>query len=47
MSTHIETVIIGGGEAGLVVSYYPTQPDRSHVVLERVSQWAEAWRNHR
>lgn len=47
MSTHIETVIIGGGQAGLAVSYYLNQQDRPHVVLEQASQAANAWRNHR
>src|SRR5215469_1869888 len=47
MSTHIETVIIGGGQAGLAVSYYLTQQDRAHMVLGQASQAANAWRNHR
>jgi putative flavoprotein involved in K+ transport len=47
MTTYIETVIIGGGQAGLAVSYYLTQQDRPHVVLEQAAQAGEAWRNHR
>lgn len=47
MSTHIETVIVGGGQAGLAVSYYLSQQDRPHIVLEQASQAANAWRNHR
>jgi putative flavoprotein involved in K+ transport len=47
MSTHIETVIIGGGQAGFAVSYYLTQQDRPHLVLEQAAQAANAWRNHR
>lgn len=47
MSTHIETVIVGGGQAGLGVSYYLSQQDRPHVVLERAAQAGNAWRNHR
>ena len=35
MSTHIETVVIGGGQAGLAVSYYLSQQDRPHIVLEQ------------
>ena len=42
MSTHIETVIIGGGQAGLAVSYYLTQQDRPHIVLEQASQAGNA-----
>ncbi|HEX8895488.1 MAG TPA: NAD(P)-binding domain-containing protein, partial [Terriglobales bacterium] len=47
MSTHIETVIVGSGQAGLAVSYYLSQQDRPHIVLEQASQAANAWRNHR
>src|SRR5215469_11990690 len=47
MSTYIETVIIGGGQAGLAVSYYLSHQDRPHVVLEQAEQAGNAWRNHR
>src|SRR5215467_8883755 len=47
MSTHIETVIIGGGQAGLAVSYYLSQRQRPHVILEQAAQAGNAWRNHR
>src|SRR6516164_8923966 len=47
MSLHIETVIIGGGQAGLAVSYYLSQQDRPHIVLEQAAQAGNAWRNHR
>ncbi len=42
---HIETVIIGGGQAGLATSYYLTQQGHRHVVLEQSSKAANAWRN--
>jgi putative flavoprotein involved in K+ transport len=42
-----ESVIIGGGQAGLSLSYYLTQAGRDHVVLEKSSQVADAWRNRR
>jgi glycine/D-amino acid oxidase-like deaminating enzyme len=45
--TRIDTVIIGGGQAGLSVSYYLTQQHREHVVLEQANVPANAWRNHR
>ena len=36
MSTErINTVIVGGGQAGLAISYYLRQQGREHVVLER------------
>jgi len=47
MSTYIETVIVGGGQAGLGTSYYLCQQDRPHIVLEQATQAGNAWRNHR
>lgn len=44
---YAETVIVGGGQAGLSVSYYLTQQGHNHVVLEQAERPAEAWRNHR
>jgi len=46
-TTRIETVVIGGGQAGLSVSYYMTRQGREHVVLEQADAPANAWRNHR
>ena len=45
--TRIGTVIIGGGQAGLSVSYYLTQQRREHVILEQADVPGNAWRNHR
>ena len=42
----IETVIIGGGQAGLAMSYYLGQLGREHIVLER-ARVAERWRSER
>jgi putative flavoprotein involved in K+ transport len=47
MTEYIETVIVGGGQAGLAVSYYLTQKGLTNVVLEQAAQAGEAWRNHR
>lgn len=47
MSTSVEqrdTVIVGGGQSGLTMSYLLTQQDRDHVVLEKSQQVASAWR---
>ena len=44
---HIETVIVGGGQAGLATSYYLTQHGREHVVLERAAQAGNVWRDER
>src|SRR5215470_13721645 len=43
----IDTVIVGGGQAGLALSYYLKRQGREHVVLERASAVADAWRNQR
>ena len=47
MTEQIETVIIGGGQAGLSLSYHLTRQGRKHIVLEQAAQVGEAWRNHR
>ncbi|WP_158680539.1 FAD-dependent oxidoreductase [Nostoc sp. 'Lobaria pulmonaria (5183) cyanobiont'] len=47
MSEYIETVIVGGGQAGLSISYYLTQEGCQHIVLERSPQASNAWRNQR
>jgi putative flavoprotein involved in K+ transport len=47
MAEKIETIIIGGGQAGLSLSYYLTKADREHIVLEKAAQVADAWRNRR
>lgn len=46
-SSRIETVVVGAGQAGLAISYYLTQQRREHLVLERASAVAHAWRNQR
>lgn len=43
---HIETVIVGGGQAGLAMSYHLGQLGREHIVLER-RRIAERWRSER
>jgi putative flavoprotein involved in K+ transport len=47
MVEKLETVIIGGGQAGLSLSYYLTRAGREHIVLEKATQVADAWRNRR
>ena len=47
MIEHIETVIVGGGQAGLATSYYLTQNGREHIVLEQAAQAGSVWRNER
>src|SRR4029450_13994175 len=43
---HVETVIIGGGHAGLTMSYSLSQLGREHVILER-GRVGERWRRER
>jgi putative flavoprotein involved in K+ transport len=43
----IDTVIVGGGQAGLATSYFLAQQGREHVVLEQAAQPAPVWRNER
>src|SRR5215203_1978284 len=47
MSTEqIDVVIVGGGQAGLAMSYCLTDQGRPHVVLEQ-ARIAESWRSKR
>src|SRR5215213_6620377 len=46
MPERIETVVIGGGQAGLALSYCLTRLDHEHVILER-GRRAERWRSER
>jgi len=43
----IETIIIGGGQAGLSTSYHLMQLGREHVIFEQAEQAGNAWRNDR
>jgi putative flavoprotein involved in K+ transport len=46
MRVKFDTVIIGGGQAGLAMSYHLQQRGREHLVLER-RRIAERWRTER
>ena len=43
----IETIIIGGGQAGLATSYHLKQLGREHIITEAAEKPAHAWRNDR
>jgi putative flavoprotein involved in K+ transport len=43
---HIETLIVGGGQAGLTASHMLSRRGRPHIVLER-ARIAERWRTER
>jgi glycine/D-amino acid oxidase-like deaminating enzyme len=46
MPEQIETVIIGGGHAGLALSYLLKQRGHEHLIVER-GRLAERWRSER
>jgi len=43
----IETVIVGGGQAGLATSYWLTQRGRPHLVLEQAARPGHVWHDDR
>ena len=45
MIEHINTIIVGGGQAGLCTSYYLKKQGRDHIILEKAHQAAQVWRN--
>jgi putative flavoprotein involved in K+ transport len=47
MTASVNTVIVGGGQAGLSVSHYLTEHGVEHVVLEQADKSGDAWRSHR
>jgi putative flavoprotein involved in K+ transport len=47
MLQKIETVIIGGGQAGLATSYLLSQQGKENIVLEQSARAGNAWRNDR
>jgi putative flavoprotein involved in K+ transport len=46
MPEFVETIVVGGGQAGLAMSHHLAQRRREHVVLER-GRVAERWRSER
>src|SRR5215216_4910021 len=42
----VDVVIVGGGQAGLALSYYLTEQGREHVILEQ-GRIVESWRTRR
>ncbi|HEU5442074.1 MAG TPA: NAD(P)-binding domain-containing protein [Ktedonobacterales bacterium] len=46
-TSHYETIIIGGGQAGLATSYCLTERNRPHLVLEQAARPAHVWSSER
>jgi putative flavoprotein involved in K+ transport len=44
MNERFDTVVIGGGQAGLAVGYYLTQQNREYIIIEKC-RVGEAWRS--
>ena len=45
MHSETDTVIVGGGQAGLAVGYFLAQQGRDFTILEAAAEPAAAWRN--
>jgi putative flavoprotein involved in K+ transport len=45
MQERYDTVVIGGGQAGLATGYYLKKQDRSFVILDAHDRVGDAWRN--
>ena len=43
-SEHLDTIVIGGGQAGLSVGYYLAQRGRPFVILDRNERVGDSWR---
>ena len=44
MTEQVETVIVGGGQAGLAVGYYLAQRHRPFVILDGHERTGDSWR---
>jgi len=44
---YLESIVIGGGQAGLATSYYLSQLGQEHMIFEQADRAANAWRNER
>ena len=44
MTEQVETIIVGGGQAGLAVGYYLAQRHRSFVILDANERTGDSWR---
>ena len=42
---HFDTVMVGGGQAGLAMGYFLAQQDRNFVILDAGDRVGDTWRN--
>ena len=47
LKSHYDVVIVGGGQAGLSISYYLKQANIDHVILEKEDCLTHSWRKKR
>lgn len=45
MTEHYQTVVVGGGQAGLATGYYLQKHDQDFVILDASDRTGDAWRN--
>jgi putative flavoprotein involved in K+ transport len=45
MNTTFETIVVGGGQAGLAVGYFLAKHNRDFVILDASQRVGDAWRN--
>jgi putative flavoprotein involved in K+ transport len=44
MQTQFDTIVIGGGQAGLAAGYYLARQDRDFVILDAQARTGDSWR---
>src|SRR4051812_49811963 len=45
LPSHVETVVVGAGQAGFGMSYFLRAADREHIVLDRRSTLGGGWQD--
>ena len=43
--THVETIVIGAGQAGLATGYHLARRDRPFLILDAHDRVGDVWRN--
>ena len=45
MQENYDTIVVGGGQAGLAAGYFLGQQGEDFVILDAASRTGDAWRN--